>query len=158
MITAVDSNVLFDVLLPDPVFANASQQLLEEADRHGSLVISEIVYAELAARFPEPADLDTFLADTRIRLVPSRPAALQWAARAWKSYLTSRSGGLQCPACGRRELLACTDCGTAIVPRQHILSDFIIGGHALTQADRLISRDLGYYRSHFPRLKLMSPG
>lgn len=157
MITAVDSNILFDVLLPDPVHAAASQRQLDSAARQGKMVMAEIVYAELASCFPSPAALDGFLSDVRLRLEPSRPPALQWAAQAWKSYLAQRGKGLQCPSCGRRQALSCPDCGTAIAPRQHILSDFVIGGHALTQADQLLTRDLGYYRTYFPQLVIVSP-
>lgn len=120
------------------------------------MIISEVVYAELASRFPSPTALDTFLSDVRLRLEPSHPAALQRAAQAWQVYLAQRQLGLQCPSCGQRQTLSCPACGTAIVPRQHILSDFIIGGHALTQADRLLTRDLGYYRNHFPNLPIVS--
>jgi predicted nucleic acid-binding protein len=41
--------------------------------------------------------------------------------------------------------------------RQHILSDFLVGGHAAAQADRLLTRDLHYYRRHFPTVEILSP-
>lgn len=88
MITSLDTNVLLDLLIPNVRYAQASQQQLDEALALGSLVIGEVVYAELASR-------------------------------------------------------------------QHILSDFLVGAHALVQADRLFTRDLGYYRSYFPQLSLL---
>lgn len=47
MITAVDTSVLLDLFLPDPKFADASSAALREADAAGSMIVCEIVYAEL---------------------------------------------------------------------------------------------------------------
>jgi predicted nucleic acid-binding protein len=38
--------------------------------------------------------------------------------------------------------------------RQHIISDFIIGAHALTQAELLLSRDRGFYKKYFKDLRI----
>ena len=82
MMTAVDTNILLDVLIPDAPFGAASQQSLDTALQQGTLVLSEVVYAELAAHFPTLEELERFLADTGMRLVPSQPAALAQAGRA----------------------------------------------------------------------------
>lgn len=157
MITAVDTNVLLDILIPNTKYAQASKRLLEEALAQGALVISEVVYAELASQFPTKQELERFLADTQIRLVSSSPEALQQAGEAWKAYTKVRGTKLRCPTCGKEQRVKCSDCGEGITVRQHIVSDFLVGAHALTHADRLLTRDLGYYTTYFKGLKLLSP-
>jgi len=158
VITAVDTNVFLDILIPDAQHADRSQQALDRALSDGALVICEVVYAELASQFPEPEELDQFMKDTHIRLESSLPRALIRAATTWKRYLESRGAYLNCPACGERQRVHCSVCGTLLSVRQHILSDFLIGGHALEHADRLLTRDRGFYKGYFAGLKLMVPG
>ena len=155
MITAVDTNILLDVLIPEAPFGTASQQSLDTALQQGTLVLNEVVYAELAAHFPTLEELARFLADTSMRLVPSQPAALARAGRAWAAYARQRGTGFLCPMCGRVQQLSCQQCGTALRSRQHLVSDFLIGAHAAVQADRLLTRDRGYYHTYFPELRLV---
>jgi predicted nucleic acid-binding protein len=41
--------------------------------------------------------------------------------------------------------------------RTRIVSDFLIGAHALSAADRLLTRDRGFYRRYFAGIKVLDP-
>jgi hypothetical protein len=76
MITAVDTNIILDILIPGEPFAGSSKKLLDRHQSEGGLIISEIVFAELSAHFPTEKELKTFLAETGIRLVYSNERSL----------------------------------------------------------------------------------
>jgi len=154
MISSIDTNILLDVLLPDPAHMLPSKALLDRASSEGALAVCEVVYAELACQFSAPRHLDAFLDATGIRLIPSGRESLQTAGNAWKAYLSRRGERLQCSSCGCLTRVSCPKCGSAIVSRHHVASDFIIGAHALVYSDRLLTRDTGFYRTYFPSLRL----
>jgi predicted nucleic acid-binding protein len=133
MITAIDTNVLLDVLLPNVAFVAQSSQALEGCSTSGSLVICDLVYAELCLHFEAREKCDEFLADNDIRVENLSLSANFLASRAWRAY--RRKGG----------------------SRIRILVDFMIGAHAQLQASQLLSRDRGFYRSQFPSLALIDP-
>jgi predicted nucleic acid-binding protein len=146
MISAVDTNVLLDILIPNAAYAKSSLEVLEIMADQGSLVISEMVFAELASQFPSLEGLKTFLDETDITLVSSTDQALYESSLAWKKYLEDRKKNQKCPHCEK------------IIPgRTHIISDFIIGGHAQKCANQLITRDRGFYRTYFHSLKIIDP-
>jgi hypothetical protein len=157
MITAVDTNIILDILIPGEPFAQSSKALLERHLAAGQLILCEVVLAELAARFPSEAELRAFLAETGMRLVHSNETSLYVAGTRWATY--AAKGGknrLLCAQCGRAFDAACPRCGTANARRLHVLADFLIGAHALTHADCMISRDLGVYKTYFRDLKVVN--
>ena len=156
MITGVDTNILLDLLIPNAAYADRALKLLDQGQAQGRLIISEVVCAELAGQFESRKALDTFLLDTGIRLEPSTPDVLHRASVAWQQYVKRRPLALSCPQCGHSQKVVCAKCGEVVRVRQHILTDFLVGAHAEVLADRLLSRDRGYYRRYFPQLKVLS--
>ena len=126
MILAIDTCVLLDILLPDPRFGEYSKELLKKASIKGRLIICDIVYAELAPFFQEKALLDTFLAETQIKVRSCSEEVLWDAGKNWKAYLNRG---------GKR--------------KERILPDFIIGAFAKLNADAFITRDKRFYQKHF---------
>ena len=153
MITAVDTNILIDVLAGSPN-AEESDQKLADALRDGELIISEPVYAEVAGQFASARAFEAFLSRTGLRLVQTTNDGLFNAGRAWRTYTARRSSGIQCPSCGRLSRMRCQSSGASLRPRQHIVADFVIAAHAVEHADQLMTRDRGYYATYFPRLRL----
>ena len=67
MITAIDTNILLDILVPNEQFYQASADALQKSAA-GSLVICDIVYAELCMHFPRQHECDEFLDSNEIRV------------------------------------------------------------------------------------------
>jgi predicted nucleic acid-binding protein len=134
VITAVDSPVLLDVLIPESRHGAESEERLAKAAVAGALVISPTVVAELGACFTREFELKAFLRDTGLRLVPFGLASLHLAGQTWKAY--QRKAGV--PLNGQHQVVA----------------DFLVGAHAMLHAERLLTRDRGFYRACFPKLKL----
>jgi predicted nucleic acid-binding protein len=155
--TAVDTNILLDVLMDNPAWADASEAAIREALRLGQVIICDAVYAETAVSFDNAPAVESFLAELGVVGERTSPNALLVAARAWKLYLARRGNAIQCPQCGATATIVCRSCGATIAWRQHVITDFLIGAHALRQCDQLLTRDAGYYRTYFPELKLVIP-
>ena len=79
MITAVDTNILFDIILPDEPNGDVAEAALSEALSGGAVVISDPVYAEVSSRFPDRKDLDRVIEDTGMRRDPSNEDSLHRA-------------------------------------------------------------------------------
>ena len=133
MITAVDTSILLDVFLADPVHGPASREAMRSARAEGSLVACEIVWAEVAPSFPSGDAATGALDRLHVGFSPCRPEAALASGPAWKAYRARRG------------------------PRQRVIADFLIGAHALLQADRLLTRDRGFYRRYFRELRVVDP-
>ncbi len=48
----------------------------------------------------------------------------------------------------------CKKCGARVSYRYHIISDFIIGSHALLQSNILLTRDRGFYKDYYKDLMI----
>ena len=61
MTTAVDTNVILDLPIPDAIHGDDSEKALVDVSGSGAVIVSGAVYAELAVHFPSQQGLDTFL-------------------------------------------------------------------------------------------------
>lgn len=91
MKVAVDSSVLLDVLLPDPVHQEDSLALLEKHAAFGSMVISPIAYAETAAAFTPTSGFEPIAKQMGLVYDAMTPKAALLAAQMWQDY--RRQGG-----------------------------------------------------------------
>jgi predicted nucleic acid-binding protein len=133
VITAVDTNVLLDVFGADPVFGARSARALRECIAAGSVIACDIVWAETSASFAEPKAAETALARLRVDFCPLDSSTSFAAGQSWRTY--RKAGG----------------------SRERVIADFMIGAHALTNADRLLTRDRGFYRLYFGQLYVLDP-
>jgi len=154
MITAIDTNILLDILIPDETHSLNSKRLLDRCLGKGQLVICEVVYAELSSQFPSERELRDFLLDTGIRLIHPSREVLYLAGERWRAYARKRERKIQCPHCGERISVTCPKCHQTVGLRDRILSDFIIGSHALLHAQLFLTRDRGFYHTNFKELRI----
>jgi len=133
LITAVDTNVLIDVFDADVDFGLRSGRAIRRCLAEGALIACTIVWAETAACFTVPRQAEAALAKLRVGFSPIDLASASAAGESWRAY--RQAGG----------------------DRERIAPDFLVGAHALHQADRLLTRDRGFYRRYFEDLDVLDP-
>jgi predicted nucleic acid-binding protein len=133
-VALVDTNVLFDLVTDDAIWADWSARQLRILSVRETLIVNPVVYAELSVGYDRLDEVDAALAEAGVALVEIPRAALFLAGKAFQSY---RARG-----------------GT----RTGVLPDFFIGAHAVVEGLSLLTRDIRRYRSYFPTITLITPG
>jgi predicted nucleic acid-binding protein len=136
MRTALDTNILSLFWSQSSSAATISAEL-SAARVEGSLVVSAPVFVELAA-IPNgtPLRVAELLEEMGVEV------EFNLAEDVWQLAATSFSAY----AARRR--------GSGGGSPKRLPSDFVIGSHALLQADRLMTRDADRYKLDFPKLRL----
>lgn len=138
MKTAVDTNVSSIIWEGGPR-ASLALRLLGEAHAYGLVVLSPIAYAEMLAN-PNVTEqyVKGYIEDTRIILDLALSSEVwEEAGRRFRRFSARRktSGGGE---------------------ERRLLADFVVGAHALFQANRLLTFDRGRYERDFPELELVN--
>ena len=151
----VDTNALAYIYCGTPKLGMMYASILGKISVKNTLIIPKIVYGELSLIFDSVEELDHFLKDTGIVIEEIPLRAYVVAANRWHEYNQSRV--LMCQSCGKKlSELTCSRCKSGIKIRQHILTDFIIGGFALETSKSIVTHDLGYFSTYFPELRIIS--
>ena len=136
MRTALDTNILSALWSQEPLAASIAQRL-GEARLEGALLLSPVAYAELLA-YPKATEsfVNEFIRETGIVIdFVLQPSVWIECGRRFAGYADRRRK-------------------SASTSPKRLLADFLIGSHALIQADRLMTLDPTRYQQDFPELRL----
>ncbi len=133
VITAVDTSILIDILVGDAGFGVASSRALADAVLEGEVLASDVVWTETAAGYEDLGRFTEAMRRLGIRFSPMSQQSAEASSVAWRRYRAE--GG----------------------PRTRVVPDFLVGAHALHQAERLLTRDRGFYRHYFASLIVVEP-
>ena len=129
----VDTNILIDVAIGNPTWADWSHQALASAHARGPLLINAIVYAEFAIGFEAQSDCDAEIERFDLTLAEIPKSAAFRAAQAFRQY--RRGGGVA----HRR------------------VARLLHRGARQRRRRTLLTRDARRYRAYFPELTLLAP-
>ena len=134
MITAVDTSVLIDVFGGDARFGLASANALRACLNEGAVVACAAVWSETRSAFASDEAFLQAIQALDIAFSSPTETSATLAGHICKKY---RAAG------GKLD---------------RVIADFLIGAHAVTQCDRLLTRDRGYYKKYFSGLVVLEPG
>lgn len=134
MRTAVDSSVLLDVLGGDAEFGERSREALRAAYDAGALLVCDVVWAEVRAQFPTDQSCRETLSILGVSFDAMSQEAADLAGNLWRARRRHR-----------KQL------------QERVIPDFLIGAHAHLHSDALLTRDRGFYRLYFARLRIIDP-
>ena len=129
----VDSNIILDIFLDDPNWADWSESELAKYSIHTKLYINQIVYTEVSIGFERIEELESALNKGGFHMLEIPKEALFLAGKVFLKYRKSK--------------------GIKRTP----LPDFYIGAQAAILGIDLITRDVSRYRTYFPSVKIISP-
>ena len=132
MIIGVDSSVLLGILKEKERYRSWLEFILD-LHRHAQLVVCDVVYAEIAGVYRREAELQEALASLGLSYDAIRSDTAFLAGQIYSGY--RRAGG----------------------PRHNLVPDFLVGAHAIQQANGLLTTDRGYLRSYFKGIKILQP-
>jgi predicted nucleic acid-binding protein len=140
----IDTTVLIDVLKDE--YRSFQEKLYTAIQAKERLLSPSVVFAELMPQFQgDTKQLRLFLKQHKISVVPLDIKAVSLAGERWMRYLKKKTKAV------------CPNCGARLSKKEHFLSDFYIGGFALTSCDVILTRDRGIYKRYFPDLQNYEP-
>jgi predicted nucleic acid-binding protein len=129
----VDSNVILDIFLDDPNWADWSESALANYSVYTTFYINSIVYTEVSVGFVKIEELESALHKGGFQMLEIPKEALFLAGKAYLKYRES----------------------TGI--KRSPLPDFYIGAQAAVLGLDLITRDVARYQTYFPTVRLICP-